>query len=201
MAEIEESRVRTRGSGRIIRVGGYELPQKMSAWAQHKGMDVVADFAVTGDHNVVCERVEFKGADIKRRSLTDLSIDDLKEQAINDQARRLDGSRAAREAARAVHRARKPVPQEVLKRVAEILAENPKGPDDNERALASSEAYHTIISELEVSPRTAQRYVRDVVEMSVEPEPTEQTFVLRGYPMTFSEADEWLERRMGRRPE
>ena len=157
---------------------GYGLPVSFNAAFEEDGQPTVRlDLEVSEDGRVECRRFELQATEtcpeVTARHLRSVSLPDLRDRAVQIAASpvaRKDGEGIVlklgvrlsdrRAAVHAVNRRRNRMTPEALRRVAEIARAHPKGEKARSDALVSDEAYRAIEDALDVSPRTAQRWVK-----------------------------------------
>jgi hypothetical protein len=156
---------------------GYALPVSFNAEFEEDGQPTMRlDLEVSEDGRVECKRFELQATatcpEVAPRHLRSVSLSDLRDRAIQIAASpvaRKDGEGIVlklgrlsdrRAAVDAVSKRRNKMTPEALRRVAEIARAHPKGPGSRSDALVSDDAYRAIEDVLDVSPRTAQRWVK-----------------------------------------
>jgi hypothetical protein len=164
-------------SNQVRVMDGYALPASFKAAFEEDGQPTVRlDLEVSEDGRVECKRYELQATEtcpeVTPRHLRNLSLPDLRDRAVQIAASpvaRKDGEGIVlklahlsdrRGAVHAVNKRRNRVTPEALRRVAEIAQAHPKREGARSDALVSDEAYRAIEDALDVSPRTAQRWVK-----------------------------------------
>ena len=165
-------------TGNQVRVmDGYALPASFKAAFEDQAQPkVYLDLEVSEDGRVECRRFELRASEtcpeITPRHLRSVSLSELRDRAVQIAASPVAGkdgeqivlklgvhSNHHRAAVHAVNKRRNRMTPEALRRVADIARTYPKGPEARSDALVSDDAYLAIEDALDVSPRTAQRWV------------------------------------------
>jgi hypothetical protein len=165
-------------SDRALVMGGYGLPVSFNAEFEDDGQPTARlDLEVSEAGRVECKRFELKASatcpEVTARHLRTVSLSGLRDRAIQIAAKpvagnngehivlSLEGHPSERLAAvRAANKRRNRMTPEALRTVAEIAQAHPKGESARSDALVSDRAYRAIEDALDVSPRTAQRWVK-----------------------------------------
>jgi hypothetical protein len=169
-------------SGRVRVMDGYGLPVSFKTAFEEVGQPSFRlDLEVSEDGRVECKRFELSASEacpeITPRHLQTVSLSDRRDRAIQIAAKRVADRQGGhivlsigghpsdrRAAVHAANKRRNRMTPEALRRVAEIAQVHPKGQGARSDALVSDGAYRAIEDALDVSPRTAQRWVKRALE-------------------------------------